>query len=124
MIRHHPSEATLLAWAAGTLAPLHGVVLSVHTAACVACRGELRRLEELGGALLSSLPPERMTPDALAWTMAQLDIPASDHDAMPTAAEGAGPRADLVEPLAPTPPADLVQQFATGRWLWLGPGIQ
>jgi putative transcriptional regulator len=125
MIRQHPSETTLLAQAAGTLAPLHSVVLSVHLAACPVCRDEVRHLEEVGGALLSSLPPERMAPGALAWTMAQLDGPPSGHAAKQPASAAVGPQSSLVVQLAPAVlQADLVRQFATGRWIWLGPGIR
>ena len=62
MIRHHPSEATLIAQAAGHLPLLHARVLAVHLAACPRCRNELREMEEVGGALLATLPPASLRP--------------------------------------------------------------
>jgi putative transcriptional regulator len=104
MIRHHPSESTLMAQAAGSLPPLHARVLAVHLAVCPRCRDELRGLEEVGGALLASLPPAPLQPDALAAVMARLG------DAAPTASAAR--------------PATTLEALATGRWWWLGPGIR
>jgi putative transcriptional regulator len=104
MIRHHPSEATLMACAAGRLPAPHVRVLAVHLSACQRCRGELRLLEEIGGALLEALPPAALRPDALARTLARLGEPTS----------------------APEPEAApfTLQALAVGRWWWLGPGIR
>ncbi len=104
MIRHHPSDATLIAQAAGHLPALHAEVLAVHLSACPHCRAELRRLDEVGGALLTELPPEPLRPDALARTLARLD----DAVAAP--------------PPAVTPIT--LKALAVGRWWWLGPGIR
>jgi len=73
MILHHPSDATLIARAAGTLPPLHARVLDVHIAACPLCRDGLHDLEEVGGAFLAALPPASLRPDALTRTLARLD---------------------------------------------------
>jgi len=104
VIRHHPSEPTLMAQAAGSLPALHARVLAVHLAACPHCRDDLRGLNEVGGALLATLPQAPLRPDALARTLARLD--------------------DAVRP-APSPaPATTLQALATGRWWWLGRGIR
>jgi putative transcriptional regulator len=103
MIRHHPSEATLLAQAAGTLLALHARVLAVHLAACPRCRAELRGMEEIGGALLATLPGSALRPDALARVLARLD--------------------DVTPRAVPPVPATL-EALATGRWWWLAPGIR
>ncbi len=107
MIRHHPSEATLISQAAGHLPSLHARVLAVHLAACPRCRDELREMEEVGGALLATLPGAPLRPDALERTMARLDDAA------------------ITQSLAPTrPAATSLEALATGRWWWLGPGIR
>jgi putative transcriptional regulator len=105
MIRHHPSDATLIAQAAGSLAALHAKVLALHLAACPRCRDELRGMEEVGGALLATLPSETLRPDALERTLARLDEP---------------PPASPSHPLTPI----TLDALATGRWWWLGPGIR
>lgn len=102
MIRHHPSDTTLLAQAAGTLPVLHGRVLAVHLAACPACRATLQQMEAIGGSLLADLPPVAMQRDALARVLARLDEPAPADPA----------------------PATTLEALATGRWWWLGPGIR
>jgi putative transcriptional regulator len=104
MIRHHPSDTTLMAHAAGHLPALHARVLAVHLAACPHCRDELRMMEEIGGALLATMPPAPLRADALERSLARLD------DAMPIA--------------APRAAATTLESLATGRWWWLGPGIR
>ncbi|MBV9734394.1 MAG: cupin domain-containing protein [Acidisphaera sp.] len=102
MIRHHPSAATLLAGAAGTLPAPHARVVAVHAAQCRECAAALREAEEIGGALLEGLVPAALAPDALARTLARLDAaPASE---------------------APAAPLSLAA-LATGRWRWRGPGF-
>jgi putative transcriptional regulator len=103
MIRHHPSDATLVAWAAGTLPDPHARVVAAHTALCSDCARTLGESEALGGALLETLPPEALASDALARTLARLDRPSR-----------------RVEPASvPVTLAGL----ARGRWRWSGPGI-
>lgn len=104
MIRHHPSEATLLAQAAGNLPELHARVLAVHMAHCPRCRAALRQAEAVGGALLESLPEAALAPDALQRALDRLDDPGAPDPA----------------PLAP--PTTLAA-LAAGRWRWTGPGI-
>ncbi|HTO82291.1 MAG TPA: ChrR family anti-sigma-E factor [Methylomirabilota bacterium] len=94
MIRHHPSEATLLSHAAGTLLPLHAQVLALHVAQCPACRHAIRLGEELGGALLDAELPVAMAGDALARVTARLDAPAPEPP--PVAAQAAPHAIDAV----------------------------
>jgi putative transcriptional regulator len=114
MIRHHPSEATLVARASGTLPELHARVLAVHLAACAHCRRELRFMEEIGGALLTSLDPVGLNDGALQRTLARLDEiqparPLSEHPPSVYATQA---------------PAVTLEALATGRWWWIGPGIR
>jgi putative transcriptional regulator len=104
VIRHHPSEATLMAQAAGSLPALHARVLAVHLAACPRCRDELRGMEEVGGALLATLPQAPLRSDALTRTLARLD--------------------DAAQPAPSRAPVITLQALATGRWWWLGRGIR
>jgi len=87
MIRHHPSEATLLSHAAGALRPLHARVLEVHLAQCAACRETLHLGEELGGALLDAEPPVAMADDALSRVTARLDTVAPEPRAAASRAD-------------------------------------
>ncbi len=109
-MRHHPSEPTLMAQAAGSLPALHARVLAVHLAACPRCRDELRGLGEVGGALLATLPPAALRSDALARTLARLEYGARLDDA--------------ARPAPSRAPVITLQALATGRWWWLGRGIR
>lgn len=51
-IAHHPDDATLMGFAAGTLAEPLAAVVAAHAAMCGRCRRELADLNLLGGALL------------------------------------------------------------------------
>ena len=103
-MNRHPSEATLLAYVAGTLPTPHSIVIRTHLALCGECRETIRLATALGGALLEDAPPAAMTGDALARTLARLGEP----DRSP----------------APARVPTTVEDFATGRWWWLGPGIR
>jgi putative transcriptional regulator len=102
MIRHHPSEATLVAYAAGSLPEPHIRTVAVHLALCPACAAALAELTEIGGALIEAIEPSRLAPDALARTLARLDAPAR---------------------LEPPPPAVTLDAVAIKHWRWTGPGI-
>lgn len=61
-VRHHPSEAMVLDFAAGSLSPAPALAVSAHLTFCPRCRRDHRRLEAVGGKLLAesdaaSLPP-------------------------------------------------------------------
>lgn len=102
MIRHHPSEATLVAYAAGSLPEPHNRTVAAHLAFCPACAAALDDLAEIGGALIEEIEPSMLAPEALARTLARLDTP---------------PRPE------PQPPAVTLDRLAVKRWRWTGPGI-
>ena len=70
---HHPSEDVLLGYATGRLAKGMSLVVEVHMGACAACRAEVEAFEAVGGALLDSLAPVEMEPDALARALARIE---------------------------------------------------
>ncbi len=108
-ILHHPSDELLLGQAAGRLEAGPALVLGAHLAVCPACRAQVERLEAVGGALMDSIPPAAMAPDALAHALARIERPA------PPAPAPRPPRGiDLAEVLAGLP---------VGRRRWLGPGM-
>ena len=76
MISHHPSETTLLAYAAGTLPEALAIVAATHISGCPVCRHGLGALEAAGGVLLDSLPPAALSADALDRLLARTDEPA------------------------------------------------
>jgi len=101
MIRHHPSDTTLFACAAGTLPAPHASVVAVHAAQCSECRTALRLATVVGGALLEALPPAPLSDDALARALARLDDTVADPVAGPSLTE-----------------------LASGHWRWIAPGVR
>ncbi|MCC6720551.1 MAG: cupin domain-containing protein [Acetobacteraceae bacterium] len=104
MKHHHPSEATLLSYAAGMLPAPHGIVVRTHLALCPDCRRGLGLAAELGGAILAEARPAALAGDALSRTLRRL----GDRDTS-----------------APAPRVPITaDDFATGRWWWIGPGVR
>ncbi len=108
MIRHHPSEATLLAHIAGSLPAAHRQVIAIHLACCPACAADARLLEEAGGALLEGLPAASLAENSFTRLLARLDEP---------------PPTPRPAPSPPASPAEALAALASGRWRWTGPGI-
>jgi putative transcriptional regulator len=103
MIRHHPTEMTVIACAAGSLPAPHARVVAAHAALCPTCRAALDEAAEVGGALLDTLPPAPLAPDALERTFAKLEAQPAIENA-------------VVAPL-------MLEALARGIWRWSGPGI-
>ena len=55
-IRHHPDDATLLSFAAASLAEPLAAVVASHLSLCPHCRAEVADLERLGSALMLAAP--------------------------------------------------------------------
>ncbi len=107
MINHHPSEATLAAYAAGTLPEALALVAATHLGRCGACRSSLSTLEATGGALLADLAPVPLSVDALDRLLTRLDDP------LPPPAPALNP--DLPAPL---------NRVAFRRWWPVGRGTR
>jgi putative transcriptional regulator len=116
-INHHPSDETLLRYAAGTLNAGPGLVVGVHLEKCDLCRARVADFESIGGHFLEEMAPQYLSADALARTLAQLDMmitPLSHRQPI------ASPRrADLgiTFPVS-LPPCEI------GPWRFLGPGFR
>ncbi|HTC02369.1 MAG TPA: ChrR family anti-sigma-E factor [Xanthobacteraceae bacterium] len=110
-IIHHPSDATLAAFASGTLDEARGIVVAAHLSLCAQCRGAVQAFEEVGGVLLGDVEPAAMSAGALQRAMAAL----GPLDIVAPAIRGAGAASDLPAPLS---------HYAVGRWRWIGRGVQ
>ena len=112
-IIHHPSGATLGAFASGTLDEARGLVVATHLSLCADCRSAVRTFEHVGGALLENIEPTALRIGALDRALAQLDEPAAAESAASALHPPVG--SDLPAPLS---------QYALGSWRWIGPGVQ
>jgi putative transcriptional regulator len=107
MIRHHPSDTTLAAYAAGSLPEALGLVTATHLSLCPACRRTVGTLEATGGAVLDELEPVPLSGDALDRLLART---------------GEAPPAPppLLHPELPAP----LNRVALGRWWPIGMGAR
>jgi putative transcriptional regulator len=96
-VHHHPSDATLLSYAAGALAEGMALVVATHLAFCAVCRDGVGAAEAIGGGLLDETPPERLNDAARAEALRRIAAPAP-----PRPATAARER----DPLIPGPLAD------------------
>jgi putative transcriptional regulator len=111
-ITHHPSDATLAAFASGTLDEMRGLVVATHLSLCARCRDAVATLEQVGGTLLEGAEPASLSAGALERTMTRLD--AQD---MAPAAEVVLAKAELALP-AP------LSRYPLGSWRWIGRGVR
>lgn len=118
-IRHHPSEATLVAYAAGGLWEGAAVVVGAHLVHCARCAATVRLAEKVGGVILDSLPPAPVAPGMLERTMSRLNgVP-----------DGITVNADVPHPRRVTAaPGESQSRVSSllhdAEWRWLAPGIR
>lgn len=121
-IRHHPSDASLVAYGAGSLPEGLSLAIATHLAFCPACRARVAEVEDIGGACLDDLPAESLADGALSAVLARLDdepparAPAPRRRAVPSP----GPGLPLPSPLSHY----LGPSLDDGRWRRLAPGIR
>ena len=123
--RHHLDEALLLDYAAGAAPEGAALLIASHLALCPDCRALATRLESLGGALMSDLPPSDLMPGARDAMMARLDEAPrqtpirGSGTAAATAAPQLTPAIDLPQPIR-----DYLAAAASDlSWRRLGPGV-
>jgi putative transcriptional regulator len=113
-IEHHPPASLLAAFAAGTLDHGQHIAIATHLVSCPQCRSFMRSMEEVGGAVLASLPPASMSNGALAAVEARLNVP------VPLAPAGITP--SVVETAVPRLPK-FVRRYHFGKWKWIAPSV-
>ena len=112
---HHPSDALLLSYAAGTTAEAEALAMSTHLTFCPDCRARLAAAEAVGGALLDRIEQAALPAGALQVVLARLDEPAPAADQpSPQAMDG------LPQALA----GYAAEALARSGWRMLAPGIR
>lgn len=123
-ITKHPTEETLVAYAAGTLDIGRGIVVAAHVEMCAHCRHWNARLLAVGGALLAEAELAPMADDAIHHVLARLDTEpqpsAPSRLASSPAPSSASPHA--LQPLDLLLPK-VARAYEQGTWKWMGPGI-
>lgn len=114
-IAHHPSDETLLRYAAGRLPAGASVVIATHLEGCPVCRARFASFAAMGGRLVEEASPELMAPNALAEAMARIDA----LDATPPTP----PPARIVRHDIALDLPRALSRCDVGRWRWFGPGV-
>ncbi len=114
LIHRHPDDATLMSFAAGTLAEPLAAVVAAHVTMCTHCRAEVADMELIGAVLMTA---SARGEDASAAMVTPARPPEPGRGIQADAA-GSGDR-------LPAPIASVYGlTFDTIPWKWLGPGLQ
>ena len=70
---HHPGDELLVDYASGSIREPLALLVATHLALCPSCRTRVKELEELGGALVDALEPDRLRDNAFEQTMARAE---------------------------------------------------
>ncbi|HLA01966.1 MAG TPA: ChrR family anti-sigma-E factor [Aestuariivirga sp.] len=111
-IVHHLDDATILAYAAGTLGEALSVAAACHISMCSECRTAVRKAEALGGEILDDLQSSAVSDVCRAATLGRL------NDMI--AAKPAFVKSDMPSPLQRLLGG---QDFAQLRWRKKAPGV-
>lgn len=114
----HLDDATVMAYAGGSLASCLSVVAAGHVAMCDHCRTRVRKAETVGAALLDSGKPEPMSAGALSAVFERID--GSDW-IQPQSRRQSDPGADPSLPLPVSRVLD--RKLDEVRWKTVAPGV-
>lgn len=116
-ISHHLDEATILAYAAGTLGEALSVVAAAHIAWCSDCRKAVRHAEAMGAALFDGEDGLPLPEGALETMLAKLPAQRLEQAAPPAvSANGLG----LPRPVASRLDSQSLSEI---RWRRVAPGV-
>jgi putative transcriptional regulator len=115
--RHHPDDATILAYAAGAVTEGFSLIIAAHLAWCGRCRGRLVEAEHLGGMLIERLETAPLRDGSFDEVWARV---AANAPETPRPAAGLPATRDIPEVLAPWLPDGL----DCVRWRSVLPGVR
>lgn len=127
-LRHHLDPATVVAYAAGAVAPEFAAVAATHLAGCATCRKRVAGAERIGGLLLEQqqplavLEPQRSAQlrEAMLQRLADPDGPVGDNE--PTDQSERADSVDLDRLPLPLQPY-FGTRYSALKWRWVAPGI-
>lgn len=113
-IRHHLSDALLMAYAAGTLPEAFSLLVATHLSLCDDCRAAAQAYEAVGGAVVEEAGAEAMSGGSLDAVLARLEAPVAPSRPAPRRAG-----------IFPAPLADYVGGGADRvKWRTVGMGVR
>lgn len=72
-IKHHLSDALLMAYSAGTLPEAFALTVATHISMCDECRARLGAFDTMGGALMEDCEAAPLSGDSFEATLARID---------------------------------------------------
>ena len=123
MIRHHLSDALLMAYSAGQLPEAFSLAVATHVSLCDDCRARLESFDAVGGVMLESCAADALAGDSFAATMARIKAGAPQARAASNATDH---QAGLVtDSIFPAPLRDYVGGDVDAvRWRSVGGGVR
>ncbi len=115
--RHHAPDDLLVGYAAGTLREAESLLIATHLSVCPTCRDQHETLEAIGGAMLETVAPAALSPDALSAMLAMLDAPAPTPPPRPVLP------AAFASLRLPGPLRDYVAASGQTDWQAIVPGV-
>ena len=115
-IKHHLTDALLMAYAAGALPEAFNLTVAAHVSMCDECRARLGAFDCVGGAVLDRSEAVPMAEDSLGATLARIRQGAPAEQARPQTA----PQGVLPAPLRDYVGGDL----DSVRWRPVGMGVK
>lgn len=117
-IKHHPTDAILMAYAAGTLPEAYSLAVATHVSMCDRCRAQVASYEAVGGSVLDGVGEATLSPSSFADTMALIN---ADMLSQP---EPMAPQARSVTEV-PAPLHDYIGSSLTDlKWRNVGMGVK
>lgn len=114
-IKHHLTDALIMAYSAGTLPEAFNLAVATHISMCDACRAAVESYDAVGGALLETSGTEAVGATALAETLALIK-------------SGAPKRFPTAKPLIADVPAPLARYLGGSlddvKWRPVGMGVK
>jgi putative transcriptional regulator len=121
---HHPDDATLMSFAAGSLPEPLALVIATHCAVCPSCAAEVKALERIGAAMFSELAPQKLDRAApvMALRSMESDVVSDGHHS----AAGQDADGDIPAPLRHLigNKLDDIQWQRLGLGVWHSPVLQ
>lgn len=114
MIRHHLTEALLLAYSAGQLPEAHNLAIATHISLCDDCRAQVESYDALGGAVIDECASVSLAADSLTATLDRI------RNGAPTQNDTPSTRGVFPAPLQDYVGGDL----SAVRWRSIGGGVQ
>lgn len=114
-IKHHLTDALMMAYSAGTLPEAFNLVVATHISLCDECRARMYEFDTVGGEVVTREAPAELSEDSLAATLALIANDQIVDDTPVQKSEG----------LFPAPLQDYVGgDLGSVKWRAVGGGVR